>query len=60
MLFVMKQIPALAVTSPDAIPLVDTVIHTEKDTIDLIDPASILQTAEFLAEVVQGHPSPRV
>jgi aminopeptidase YwaD len=58
MLFVMKQVPALAVTSPDAIPLVDTVIHTEKDTIDLIDPTSILQTAEFLAQVVEGYPSP--
>ena len=54
MLFVMKQVPALTVTSPDAIPLVDTVIHTERDTIDLIDPTSILQTAEFLAQVVEG------
>jgi aminopeptidase YwaD len=54
MIFVMKQVPALTVTSPDAIPLVDTVIHTEKDTLDLIDPTSILQTAEFLAQVVEG------
>jgi aminopeptidase YwaD len=54
MLFVMKQIPALAVTSPGAIPLVDTVIHTENDILDLIDPMSILQTAEYLAQVVEG------
>jgi len=53
MIFVMKQVPALAVTSPDAIALVDTVIHTENDTLDLTDPMSILQTAEFMAQVVE-------
>jgi aminopeptidase YwaD len=54
MLFVMKQVPALAVTSRAIFPLVDTVIHTRNDRLDLLDPDSILQTATYLAQVVEG------
>jgi len=53
MLFVMNQVPALAISSPDAIVLLETVIHTEKDTVDLVEPASILRAAQFLAQVVE-------
>ena len=54
MIFVTQQVPALAMTSSDVFPLVDTLVHTEKDTLDLLDSASILQAAEYLIRIIDG------
>jgi aminopeptidase YwaD len=54
MIFVAQQVPALTVTSSDVFPLVDTLVHTEKDTLDLLDSKSILHAAEFLVGLIDG------
>ncbi len=54
MIFVAQQVPALTMTSSDMFPLVDTLVHTEKNTPDLLDSKSILHAAEFLVGILDG------
>lgn len=52
MIFVAQHVSALAMTSSDVFPLIDTLVHTEKDTLDLLDSTSILQAAEHLIRII--------
>jgi aminopeptidase YwaD len=52
MVFAMRGIPAAALTCEDAARLARTVAHTERDTPDVVDPAALLEIAEYLADVV--------
>ena len=52
MLFVGSGIPALAITSQNIFEMMDTVIHSEKDTIELIDIQKIVDTSAFIVEVL--------
>ena len=52
MLFVGSGIPALAITSQNMFSITDTVIHSEKDTIELIDIQKIIDTSTFIAEIL--------
>lgn len=53
MLFASAQVPTLAMTSTGIFELVDTVIHTDNDRPDLIDPKLILEACLFLKEVMK-------
>ena len=52
MLFVMNHVPAITFTSIEAMPLVDKIIHTDKDTLELLDLTSILGVVEFIFQLV--------
>ena len=52
MLFVNNGIPALAITSESIFDIMDTVIHTENDTPELIDVQKIIDTASFITEML--------
>ena len=52
MLFVGAGIPSLAITSQEIFGIMDTIIHTEKDTQDLVDPGKIEATSSLLADVI--------
>lgn len=51
-LFWPKGVPSIALTSVGAFDLVNSTIHTEKDTLDQVDPDRIEQTVEFLYDLV--------
>lgn len=51
-LFLMHQRPALAITSAAVAELLGEIVHTEKDTLAIVDPARLVEAAEGLAEVV--------
>ncbi len=51
-LFLMHQRPALAITSAAVAELLGEIVHTEKDTLAIVDPARLVAVAEALAEVV--------
>ncbi len=53
MLFTGAGIPTLAITSQKIFDLLDTVIHSEKDTIDLIDHSRIAETALFINSMIR-------
>ncbi len=48
MLFTMNNIPAIAFTSKDIFQLIDSVIHTEKDKLDIISFEEVLKVISFL------------
>ncbi|MDX2137379.1 MAG: M28 family peptidase [Chloroflexota bacterium] len=52
MMMVMHERPTLAFTSEQAMELLTTVIHTERDTPALVDPARLIEIAFALREVV--------
>lgn len=52
MIFANQGIPSLAITSQEIFGLIDTVIHTPNDTIDLISINKIAETALFLEELI--------
>ena len=57
MLFVMKGVPTITFTSVEAMQLVDSVIHTENDVLDLLDGHAILEVAEFTKRlIVESQP----
>jgi len=53
MMFVMQKIPTITFTSKDVFSLIDNTIHTERDTIELIDPMKIMETASFINDIVK-------
>ena len=52
MLFHMNQIPTMALTSKDIFGLIDNVIHTERDTLELVDYNRILEVVNFLGDLI--------
>ncbi|SFC01464.1 Zn-dependent amino-or carboxypeptidase, M28 family [Alkalibacterium subtropicum] len=55
MLFALEGVPVIAFTSKGIFQLLDTVIHTEKDTVDLIDPKKVIQVVRTLEEMVKNE-----
>lgn len=53
MIFVMNGVPALTITSENFAYLCSEIAHTEKDTVDLIDPEMLEEVASALAEVLR-------
>ncbi|OJF94625.1 M28 family metallopeptidase [Alkalibacterium sp. 20] len=53
MIFAMENIPVIAFTSKGIFQLLETVIHTEKDTIELIDHEKIIKVVRILEETVK-------
>ena len=54
MILVMAGRPAIAIASADMHRFMAEYAHTERDSIELADPALIASTAEFIAEVVRA------
>ena len=53
MLFVMNNIPAVALTSKDIFEIIDTVIHTEKDNLEMIDYHKVEEVVYFLEKLLK-------
>ncbi len=53
MVFVMRGIPAVALTTADASALRMTIAHTEADTPVEVDPTVVAETAVYLADVIR-------
>jgi len=51
-IFTMYGRPAIAIASSEMVEFMARYAHTERDTIDLADPALIAQTAHFVADVI--------
>ncbi|MEX1333990.1 MAG: M28 family peptidase [Candidatus Limnocylindrales bacterium] len=49
--------PAVALTSTSFRELCATVTHTERDTLDLVDPTLVAAAAEFVADLVRSLPA---
>lgn len=49
--------PAIALTSTSFRELCATVTHTEKDTLDLVDPTVVARVSEFVADLVRCLPA---
>ena len=52
MIFAPYQLPIIAITSEEIFPLIDTVIHTDKDREELVNAEFLRQTAAFIYEVI--------
>jgi aminopeptidase YwaD len=53
MIFAAENLPALALTSSQVFGLVDTLIHTEADNLELLDPCLVLASAEYLLDILK-------
>jgi len=54
MVFAMRGVPALAITSSGLFDIAATVAHTPADTPDLVDPQLVVDAAAFIAEVIEA------
>jgi aminopeptidase YwaD len=54
MVFAMRGVPSLALTSTGLYEIAQTVAHTPADTPDLANPQLIVDAAAFIAEVIEG------
>ena len=54
MIFAMRGVPALAITSADVAGLLRHLAHTERDTTDGVDPGAVVGVARFIADVIAG------
>jgi aminopeptidase YwaD len=52
MVFAMQGVPCIALTSGGVHSLIDSLIHTPKDTIDRLDPARLATAVDFLADLL--------
>jgi aminopeptidase YwaD len=48
MIFVQKGVPAAALTTTEFVDVWKRIAHTQKDTIDLVDPALLAGAARFI------------
>lgn len=55
MLFQMNNIAAIALTSKNIFELIDNIIHTEKDKIELVDYEKIYEVIIFLKDVIRNY-----
>ena len=53
MVFAMRGVPAMAITSTSLIDIAATVAHTELDVPELVDPALVDGAAAFIAELIR-------
>jgi aminopeptidase YwaD len=53
MVFAMRGVPAIAVTSSGLLEIAATVAHTEQDTPELVDPDLIEEAAAFIARLIE-------
>lgn len=51
MIFAMERVPVMIITSKDIFPLIHTIIHTERDTLSLIDLEILRELVSFLEEL---------
>ena len=59
MIFAMRGVPCLAVTSGGIHTLVDSVLHTPDDTLELLDPLRIASAVDFLASLLSRDVLPQ-
>ncbi len=52
MVFALKGIPAVAMTSAEIFSLLESIIHTTEDKLELVDPKRIVDGVEFLQEAL--------
>jgi aminopeptidase YwaD len=55
MIFVQNGIPAIAMTSKDFLPLIDSVIHTPADNLSMISTDHIVEAVEFLVKLLENR-----
>ena len=55
MIFVQKGIPAIAFTSENMAELMATVVHTSRDTFDMIDCEKIVEVARALGDFIESY-----
>jgi len=53
MLFVVNDIPAVAFTSKDIFEIIDTIIHTEKDNLEMIDYQKVEEVIYFIEDFLK-------
>jgi aminopeptidase YwaD len=51
-IFLLNGRPAAAMTSAGFVELCETVTHTSRDTLDLVDPVKVAEVARFYADVI--------
>jgi aminopeptidase YwaD len=56
MLFVINQRPALALTSMEVLHLMNEIVHTPKDRVDVVDPDRLVLAARVLHALLQNLP----
>ncbi|MBN2840122.1 MAG: M28 family peptidase, partial [Coriobacteriia bacterium] len=56
MVFAMRGVPAVAITSTGLNDIAATVAHTPADTPELVDPQVVVEAAGFIAAVIEGLP----
>ncbi|MEO0533972.1 MAG: M28 family peptidase [Cyanobacteria bacterium P01_A01_bin.123] len=54
MLFASAQVPTLAITSTGIFELMDTIIHTQNDKLNLVDPELIGEVCLFLQQIINS------
>jgi aminopeptidase YwaD len=59
-IFAMQGVPCIALTSGGIHALIDGIIHTPQDTLDLVEPAQIAAVVDFLAALLTQLGPPRV
>jgi len=53
MLFVINQRPALALTSTEVLSLMNEIVHTDKDRVEIVDSEKLVQAARALCSLLQ-------
>jgi aminopeptidase YwaD len=53
MLFVINQRPALALTSAEVLSLMNEIVHTDKDRVEMVDSEKLVQVARALCSLLQ-------
>ena len=53
----MHDRPAIALTSTSFRELCETVTHTERDTLDIVDPTEVAAASEFVADLIRALPA---
>jgi aminopeptidase YwaD len=53
MLFVINQRPALALTSTEVLSLMNEIVHTDKDRVEMVDSEKLVQAARALCSLLQ-------
>lgn len=57
-MFAMQGVPCIALTSGGVHALIDEVIHTPQDTLELVEPEQLANIVEFLATLLLKHGPP--
>jgi aminopeptidase YwaD len=60
MLFSMQRIPSLALTSQGIESLLDSVIHTDSDRVNILSPGNIAEAVYFIEELLKAAPTKNI